>query len=155
MASESAHVNLHLARALHGINVEKCAGFSGDFADLFDRLQDAGLVVGQHYADQASLRTEGAPNICRVDQAAGLGRDKGYINAAIGDALSRLQNCRVLNGGGDEVVAGAEQAEDGRVVAFSATGVEDHFGGVAVEECGQGLAGTIYRGARLLPVDMN
>ena len=155
MATETAHVELHLARALHGIDMEVCAGFGGDLADRFHGLQDAGLVVGEHYADQAGLWTEGAKNICRVNESAGLRRDKGYIDAAIGHALSRCQNRRMLNGSGDEVVAGTQQAEDGRIVALGAAGVEDYLGGVAVEECGQGLAGTIYGSARLLPLDMD
>ena len=52
-----------LARALHGVDVEEDAGFGGDLADLFDGLQDAGLVVGQHDADQARLGPDGAANI--------------------------------------------------------------------------------------------
>jgi hypothetical protein len=55
--------------------------------------------------------------------------------------LAASKNRRVLDRSGDEVVAGVQQAEDGRVVALGAAGVEDHLGVVAVEELGHGLAG--------------
>ena len=51
MAADAAYVDLHLARALHRVNVEENAGVGGDFADLLNGLAHPGLVVGQHDAD--------------------------------------------------------------------------------------------------------
>ena len=56
----------------------------------------------------------------------------------------------VLDGGGDEVVAGGEDSEEGEVVALGAAGGEDDLGRAAVEEAGDGLAGVVDRGSRVL-----
>ena len=63
VAAEAAHIERDLARALHGVDMEEDAGVGGDLADLFDRLQNAGLVVGQHDADQPGLGPDGAQNV--------------------------------------------------------------------------------------------
>ena len=75
MAAETAHVKRYLARALHGIDMEENAGLGGDLADFFHGLQDAGFVVGQHHADEPGLGPNGALNVRRIDEAAGLGRN--------------------------------------------------------------------------------
>ena len=64
-------------------------------ADFFDGLQDAGLVVGQHHADQAGLGPDGAQNVRRIDEAAGLRRDEGGFDADGGEALAacRIAEC--------------------------------------------------------------
>jgi hypothetical protein len=67
MAANAAHVELDLARALHGVDVEENPGIRGDSADLLHRLQDSRLIVGQHYADQPRLWTDGAANVDRID----------------------------------------------------------------------------------------
>ena len=87
-----------------------------------------------------------------IDEAAGLRRDKGRLDAMRGHALGRLQNRGVLDGSGNEVVAGVQQAEDGGVVALGAAGVEDHLGVVAVEKLGHRFAGAVDGGVRLLAV---
>ncbi len=134
VAADAADVDLDFAGALNGIDMEESAGRGGDFADLFDGLEDAGFVVGEHDADEAGFGADGAENVVRVDEAAGLGRDEGGFDAETGHAVGCLEDGRVLDGGGDEVVAGVEEAEDGGVVALGAAGVEDHLGVMAVEE---------------------
>jgi hypothetical protein len=49
----------------------------------------------------------------------------------------------VFNRRGDEVIAGMQQAENGRVVALGSTGVEDYLSRMAVEEAGHSLAGAV------------
>src|ERR1039458_8738864 len=66
MAAEAAHVQRNLASALHGVNVKEGASRLGDLANLFDRLQHAGLVVGQHHADQSRLWAKRALNRSRI-----------------------------------------------------------------------------------------
>ena len=95
MAAESAHVEGNFARALHGINMKEGAGARAMFADFLNGLKNAGLVVRQHHADEARLGADGAQNVHRVDQAAGLGRHKGRFDAvpAIRCAASRTAEC--------------------------------------------------------------
>ncbi len=68
--------NWTFARALDRVDMEEDAGVGGNLADFCHRLQDAGFIVGEHHADEPGLGTDGAQNIVRVDQAAGLGATK-------------------------------------------------------------------------------
>ena len=155
MAAEAADIKFNFARALHRVNVEEDAGVGGDFADFFNGLEHAGLVVGQHHADEPRLGPNGAKNIRGVDEATGLGRYKGCLHAMLRHAIGCLQNRGVLNRSGNEMIAGMQQAEDGCVVAFGAAGVEDHFCVVAVEKFGHDGARAVHGGVRLLAVEVN
>ncbi len=155
MAAEAMDVERYFARALHRVDVKERASRLGYFANFLDGLKNAGLVVGQHHADQSRLRAQRALNRRRVDQAARGGRDKGSLHSERGHALRRCQYCRMLNRRRHEVIAGAQQAEDRGIVALGAAGVEDHFGVVAVEELGQSGAGSVHGGVRLLSVEVN
>ena len=66
-----AHIDRNLARRLHRVSVEVNIGFSGDFADLLDRLQHAGLVVRHHDGDQLGVRPQRPAHVVGIDQACG------------------------------------------------------------------------------------
>jgi len=155
MAAEAADVKGDAACALDGVDVKEGGGGAGDLCNLFDGLEDAGFVVGEHDADEAGVGLESLANGFRVNEAGGLGRDVCDFNAMAGEALGGLKDRGVLDGGGDEMVAGAEQAEESGVVALSAAGVEDDLGGMAVEEIGEGFTGAVDGGVGLLAVEMD
>ena len=155
MAAEPAHIKLDLSSALNGVNVEENARICRNFADFCHRLQHAGLVIGQHYADQPRFRADGAQNIVRIDQPAGLWSDEGRLDPEVRQLLCGLEDSRVLDGRRDEVIAGMQQSEERGVVALGAAGVEDDLGIVAIEELGQGLAGTVERRTCLLAIEMD
>ena len=69
--------------------------------------------------------------------------------------IGSLNDGRVLDRRGDEVIAGVQQAEDRRVVALGASGVKNHLGGVAVEEFCHRLASLIDTLVRLLSVQVD
>ena len=108
------------------------------FADLFDRLQHAGLVIRQHHADEPCRGPQRPPNLLGIDQSVGARRNKRHLRAAFRHALRRAQHCRVLNRRRNQVIACAHQAEDRRVVPLGAAGVEHHFRFAAMEETAQG-----------------
>src|SRR6185369_11858557 len=80
---------------------------------------------------------------------------EGDFDAARGERLGRVQDGVMLNGGGDEVVAGCEDAEEGEIVALSAAGGEDDLGGAAVKHAGDGLTRVIDGGACVLALLMD
>ena len=59
---------------------------------------------------------------------------EGDFDAAFGEFFGGVKNGVMLDGGGDEVVAGREKAEERHVVALGAAGGEDDLGGAAVEQ---------------------
>jgi hypothetical protein len=76
VAADAAHVELDLACALHGVDVEEAPVAAAILADLFDGLQDAGFVVGQHDADEARLGADGAENVVGSMRPLGCGATK-------------------------------------------------------------------------------
>ena len=67
--AELVDVDRHLAGRLHGVGVERDAGFGSDAADLFDGLQRAQLVVGVHDGDEHGLGPQRAAHFFRIDDA--------------------------------------------------------------------------------------
>ena len=78
MESRSQPIRLtsiaNLPSRLHRVGMEINVGFGGDLADLFDRLQHAGLIVRHHDGDELGVRTQGAANIVGIDQPAAVHR---------------------------------------------------------------------------------
>ena len=99
-------------------------------------LDDAGLVVGEHHADQLRVRPERGFERGDLDQALRRAGQEGDLDAALGQLLGRVQHGVVLDGRGDQVVAGREHAEERHVVALRAAGGEDDLGGAAVQQRG-------------------
>ena len=143
LAADAGDIDGELSGGLNGVNVEADAVLGSDLADGLDGLDDAGFVVGEHDADEACVGPDGGADGLGIDEAGGERRDAGDLDAASGEALGRGEDGGVLDGGGDEVVAGSEQAKERGVVALGAAGVEDDFCGVAGEEFGEALAGLI------------
>ena len=55
VATKTLYVEGDLARSLYGVDVEENARLSSNTSNIFNRLQNAGLVVGQHHADQPGV----------------------------------------------------------------------------------------------------
>ena len=92
VAPEPPHVERDLPRALHRIDVEERARIGRNFADLFHRLQHAGLVIRQHHADQSRLRPHRPANLFRIDQSIRARRNKRHLRAALRDTLCSAQH---------------------------------------------------------------
>uniref|UniRef100_E6QM64 Uncharacterized protein n=1 Tax=mine drainage metagenome TaxID=410659 RepID=E6QM64_9ZZZZ len=164
VTADPGDIDGQLSGGLNGVDVEVDAVFLSDLADGLDGLDDAGFIVGEHNADKAGVGQEGGANGLGIDKSAGQGRDARDLDAASGKALGGGEDGGVFDGGGDEVVAGTEQAEERGVVALGAAGVEDDFCGMAAQELSEylacvidgaagGLAGLMDRGGVAEVVD--
>ena len=67
--AELGHVDRDLAGGLGGVGVEQRTVGVGDAGQLGDRLQSAGLGVGQHDADQGGVAGDGLLKVGWVDPA--------------------------------------------------------------------------------------
>src|SRR5215472_12013541 len=74
-------------------------------ADLLDRLQYAGLVVGGHDADQNRLGSKGFVEPVEIDEAVVLNRKIRHFAPKLLQMLARIEHSLVLGDGGNEVVA--------------------------------------------------
>ena len=79
----AVYVEGKLAGGLHGVGVEVDAGFGGDLADLFDGLEDAGLVVGEHDGDELGVGPEGAAHVGGIDEAAAVHGNESHFAATL------------------------------------------------------------------------
>jgi hypothetical protein len=113
-------------------------------------LNDAGLVVREHDADELCLRTNGREQGRGFDDTLRRAWQESYVDLLLRKGLGGTEDGVVLDAGGDEVdwaddmLEGSEECE---VVAFGAAGGEDDLGGAAVEEMGEGVAGVVDGGA--------
>ena len=141
-----------LAGGLDGVGVEESAGCVGDGGEFGDGLDDAGLVVGVHDADEFGVGAEGGFRAAGSMRPCGVqGRKVTSTVVLFARDFGGVEDGVVLDGGGDEVggfaVAGfgGEDAEEGEVVALGAAGGEDDLGVEAVEEAGDRRRGLVRR----------
>ena len=88
------------------------------------------------------------PDRVRVDPAARGRREQGYLEAAAGQLLQRLQDGLVLDLGADDVPSAGLRAvvgqpEDGQVVALGRAAGEDDLVWLGIDDCGDLLAGAV------------
>jgi hypothetical protein len=139
VAAHLLHVERKLARSLDRIGMEQSAGRVRRIRQLAHRLEDAGLIVGQHHAHQPGMRLRAGLRPQRRFQCAHFhhslrrARQKGDLDSALGQLLGGMQHGVVLHAAGDQVVARREQAEESHVVALRAAGGEDHLRRAAAE----------------------
>jgi hypothetical protein len=69
MAADSVHIDCDFACRLHCVSVKTNSGLRRDFADLFNRLQNSGLVVRHHDRNELRIRAQSAPHVIGIDQA--------------------------------------------------------------------------------------
>ncbi len=147
VGAEFAEVDGQFADGLHGVGVEERPAAVGENADGLDRLEDARFVVGEHDGDEGGVGTESFADLVGGDEAFGSWGKVGDVDALLFELLSGVEDGVVLDGGGDEVLAGSEAAEEGVVVRLGAAGGEGDVGGADVEERGEVLAGVVDGGA--------
>ena len=147
------------ARGLDGVGMEERAGGVGESGELAYRLNDAGLVICRHDADQTSLRGERCFEGGGIDAAGGgAGEDGDVDGAAFCECFGGSQDGVVLDGGRDEVrpASGSgccgrfHDAEEREVVGLGAARGEDDLGRPALEQGGALIAGVLDGGAGAL-----
>ena len=124
----------------------------GQFAD---GLEDAGLVVGEHYADQFRIGAQCGFERGHFDDSLRCAGQEGDFDATVAEFFGGMEHGVMLDGGGDEVIARREHTEQRHVVALRAAGGEDDLGGAAVQQAGDGFARAVHGGARVLAALMD
>ena len=119
----------------------------GEGGESGERLDGSGFVVGEHDGDEAGFGAEGAGEGFGLDDAVRVAGEEGDFDALFAEGLCGMEDGVVLDGGGDEVLARLDSAEEGEVVGFCASGGEDDLLGLRVEEAGYGGAGVVDGGA--------
>ena len=152
VAADPGHVDGKLSGGLDGVGMEVDVGLGGDAAYFFDRLDGSRFVVGEHDADELGVAAKGAAKVVGIDDAVASHGKEGDLDAAVSQPFCGVEDGVVLDGRGDEVVAGIGESEEGEVIAFGASACEDDLGGAAVEQGGDGFAGVLDGGAGVLAV---
>lgn len=124
-----------------------------DRGKLGNGLDDAGLVIREHDANQFCVRADGGLQGGWFDEALRSAGEAGYFYVLFCEGFRSAQDGVVLDAGGDEVSGfrctfhGSEESE---IIAFGATGGEDDLGGAAMEDAGDGVAGVVDGRASVL-----
>jgi len=153
-----AEVEREPAHDLDGVGVEESARGVGDSGQRGDGLDDAGLVVGEHDADEFCLGADGGEQGGGLNNALRGAGENGYFYLLFGEGRGGAEDGVVLDAGGNEVSGCGgvlECAEEGKVVALGAAGGEDDLGGTAVEETGDLVASVVDGGASELTLLMD
>jgi hypothetical protein len=98
-----AEIERELAGGLDGVGVEECSGSVGDGCEFSDRLNDAGLVVREHDADEFCVGADGGFECGGFDNALRSGLEEGDFDFVFRERLGGVEDGVVLDGGGDEV----------------------------------------------------
>ncbi len=69
------NIDRNLAGRLHRVGVKVNVGFSRDLADLLDRLQHAGFIVGHHDGDEPGIRPQSPAHVIRIHLAPAVHRN--------------------------------------------------------------------------------
>ena len=134
---EFPHINLQLARRLHGVGVEQHAMPVANRGNLAHREQDARLVVRPHDRDDGGIRANGLLQLLQVQRAVRLHGQEGHGATALLEQLAELDVRRVLDRSGQDVgLAGLRDqgALDRRVVALGAATGEDDLARLGVDQ---------------------
>ena len=138
------------AHGLNRVGVEVGTLRAGDGGGFLHREEDAGLVVGPHERDDGGVVADGGAEVFEVEETGGVDREPGDLETTAGEAVAEVLGRAVLDAAGDDVAAvavGLERAVESGVVALAAAAREDEFGGVAIDQRGDLLAGGVERAA--------
>jgi hypothetical protein len=121
----------NLPNRLRRVGVHQHPVLPRDAADLRDGLQRPNLVIGVHDANENGLRRDGSADIGGIDHAGAIYRYIGHPHTLLFEKTTGIDNRRMLDGGGDEVippvpVAVCDSLEDG-VVGFAAAACKNDF----------------------------
>src|SRR5580693_2507118 len=120
--------------------METYAQFPRDLADLFDRLDRSGLVVSVHDSDQNRTRIDCAPDEIRIQPTPPVDGQVGDLGAEALKEGEGLQDCWVLCGLCDDMIAlfpkREEGALDGQIIRFASAACEDDLRGARPEKSG-------------------
>ncbi len=125
IAAEQAQVHRHLAERLNGIGVNQRIVIADKFDNLANRLDNAGLIVNEHYADQSGKSTA-LQERAQLIEAHHARRIDGQPIDGHAERLDRLDDARMLDGGNDQAFDAC--AFDRHVVGLRTTrGKDDHL----------------------------
>ena len=115
-------------------------------ADLWDRLDGADLVVGEHHRHQAGVRPQSCLHLLCCHDAVRGNVQQGDFIALLLQRLEGVEDGVVLELGGDDVLLslpGTQESggAEGLVVGLAAAGGEGDLPGVTVQILGKGLTG--------------
>ena len=151
MAADRIDLDRQLARGLHCVHMESDPSFAGDPADLLHRLQNAGLIIGHHHADQPGVGPQRPAYVLGRDNPLAIDRQELYLDPALPQSFDGMQHRVVLHRAGDDMIPGLHRTEDGQVVALRPAAGKDNFRRAAAEQPGNAGPRLFHCGTRVLP----
>src|SRR5437868_805797 len=105
--------------------------------DFVDREQNTGFVVGPHYGDQSSIRSNGGFQLAQVQRSFTSHWQKGNFVTLLFQIRAKLKRGRMLNRGCDEVATlrlDGQSAVDSSIDALRSTTRENDLAKLSINE---------------------
>src|SRR5262249_15010750 len=103
-----------------------------------DRFNGPDLIIGMHNADEDRALRDRLTKVGRVNAASPVNGQIGHPRAQALEKVARCDDCRMLDPGGDDVIALVAQSEEHalkrEIISFAAAACENDFIGVAAEQ---------------------
>src|SRR5262245_32190688 len=148
--AKAVQVSGNLSDRLCGVGMEQNSVLTCDTAYLGDRLDRAYLVVGVHEADQDGSGADRPSDIVCINPAKAVDGHNADLEAELRQEPARFDNCRMLDGAGDDVITLRLQrtghALECEIVGLAATAGEDDFVVFGPEQRGH-LAARMFKGS--------
>ncbi len=151
MAANCIHLQRQLARRLYRVHVESDSSLGGNLANLLHRLQNPGLIVGHHHADQPGIGPQRLANVLGSHNPLAVDRQKIHLDPALPQLFACMQNCVMLHGAGDDMIPWLHRAENRQVIALRPAAGKNNLRRVATEESGNACPSLFHGPTRMLP----
>jgi len=152
MAADRIHVQLQLARGLRCVDVIANLGLGGNAPYGFDWLQDAGLVVGHHYADQPGIGSHCLAYMFGRQNALLTDRQNIDLDPAITQSSHCVQHRVVLDRAGNNMISRSHGTENREVIAFRPAAGKNNLRRAATQKPGNACPRPFHSGACVLPL---
>ena len=127
------NIHLQFTNGLYGIGVARDAMCLCDFTDLRERLDRAVFVIDVHDGDKDCRIADCVAEVFNANPSVSIDRQISYLETALLQIVTGMQNGMMLYSGGDDMVAFTSallqlgQSFDSVIICFGAASCEDDF----------------------------
>src|SRR5262245_34654969 len=127
--AELVDASCDLADRLRSVGVEQGPALAGNAGALRDRLDGSDLVIGMHDAHEDRARRDRLAEIVGIKAACAVNGQIRHTCAEAFEKTARLNNCRMLDPRGDDVIALVAKREEcalkRKIICFAAAAGEN------------------------------
>src|SRR2546429_1161154 len=137
--AEPVDISCDLPDGLRSVSVEQDLVLAGNAGAVLDRLDGSNLVVGMHDADKDRARCDRLADIVGINAACAINGQIRHACAEAFEKTARLDDGRMLDTGGDDVIAVITKREEcaleGKIIRLAAAARKNDLIVVTAKRC--------------------